>query len=219
MSTYENAPATKLLATNCACCGRALVDAVSVETGIGPDCREKYGVSFEIGTPAHDEANALVHEVARKGVSKERARQIFDRIAALGFVVLAERIAKRFRTTLTPAMSEEEIAAHRAAYGKLRAAFCYDNCNAKEFDALVKAMNPEGPAEFVTCAAKVECRCGRCGGTGRYVIGAENGAPKFGGGDCFRCGGKGYQNADDVHRNRAYDKYAVNRAARAMFAA
>lgn len=43
MTTYENAPATRILATHCACCGRALLDAVSVEAGIGPDCRAKYG--------------------------------------------------------------------------------------------------------------------------------------------------------------------------------
>jgi hypothetical protein len=41
--SYESAPATKLLATHCACCSRPLVDAVSVETGIGPDCRKKHG--------------------------------------------------------------------------------------------------------------------------------------------------------------------------------
>lgn len=40
---YESAPATKLVATNCACCGRPLVDAVSVETGMGPHCRKKHG--------------------------------------------------------------------------------------------------------------------------------------------------------------------------------
>mgnify|MGYP007100183633 CR=1 FL=1 len=28
MSGYEEAPATALVATNCACCGRALVDAL-----------------------------------------------------------------------------------------------------------------------------------------------------------------------------------------------
>lgn len=43
MANYENAPATILLATTCACCGRPLVDAASVEAGIGPDCRRKYG--------------------------------------------------------------------------------------------------------------------------------------------------------------------------------
>ena len=34
---YTQAPATLMLATNCVCCGRALVDAVSVELGIGPE--------------------------------------------------------------------------------------------------------------------------------------------------------------------------------------
>lgn len=40
---YENAPATKLLATHCCMCSRPLVDAESVEAGIGPDCRKKHG--------------------------------------------------------------------------------------------------------------------------------------------------------------------------------
>lgn len=42
-TSYVNAPATKMLATNCACCGRPLVDAHSVETGVGPDCRKMHG--------------------------------------------------------------------------------------------------------------------------------------------------------------------------------
>jgi len=49
--SYENAPATILLATNCACCGRPLVDATSVETGVGPDCRRKYGYDDAQGPP------------------------------------------------------------------------------------------------------------------------------------------------------------------------
>ena len=40
---YEASPACLLLATHCACCGRPLVDAKSVETGVGPDCRKKHG--------------------------------------------------------------------------------------------------------------------------------------------------------------------------------
>lgn len=40
---YENAPATKLLATHCACCARPLVDSVSVEAGMGPTCRKVHG--------------------------------------------------------------------------------------------------------------------------------------------------------------------------------
>ena len=38
--TYEAAPATTLLASHCAVCARPLLDAESVEAGIGPDCRK-----------------------------------------------------------------------------------------------------------------------------------------------------------------------------------
>jgi hypothetical protein len=42
-SSYVNAPATKMLASHCAVCGRPLCDATSVELGIGPICRGKHG--------------------------------------------------------------------------------------------------------------------------------------------------------------------------------
>jgi hypothetical protein len=32
-----------MLAVYCACCSRPLVDSVSVETGVGPECRKKHG--------------------------------------------------------------------------------------------------------------------------------------------------------------------------------
>ncbi len=49
--SYETAPACELLATSCACCGRPLLDATSVETGVGPDCRKKYGYNDAQGAP------------------------------------------------------------------------------------------------------------------------------------------------------------------------
>lgn len=41
--SYESAPSTILVASHCCLCGRALVDAVSVEAGIGPECRRRSG--------------------------------------------------------------------------------------------------------------------------------------------------------------------------------
>jgi len=32
-----------MLATHCAVCSRPLVDAASVEAGMGPDCRDRHG--------------------------------------------------------------------------------------------------------------------------------------------------------------------------------
>jgi hypothetical protein len=49
--SYENAPATQMLATFCACCARPLLDAVSVETGVGPECRKKHGYVAAQGEP------------------------------------------------------------------------------------------------------------------------------------------------------------------------
>lgn len=61
--SYENAPATKMLATECCICCRPLVDAKSVEIGIGPTCREKYGYSELDGLSedARIEANKLIY--------------------------------------------------------------------------------------------------------------------------------------------------------------
>lgn len=64
--SYENAPATKMLATECAICSRPLLDAKSVEIGIGPTCREKYGYNELDGLSeeARQEANKLIHQIA-----------------------------------------------------------------------------------------------------------------------------------------------------------
>lgn len=64
--SYENAPATKMLATHCAICGRPLLDAKSVEIGIGPTCREKYGYSAlkDMTEETRAEANKLIHTIA-----------------------------------------------------------------------------------------------------------------------------------------------------------
>lgn len=119
MNGYENAPATRLLATSCACCGRALLDAVSVEAGVGPDCREKYGFGEAQGSAdwaraalllggshaealaafwsvdAHKAANVLVHAVGSgAGTGAERGAAIAA-IAALGFARLAARLTER----------------------------------------------------------------------------------------------------------------------------
>jgi uncharacterized protein DUF6011 len=40
---YEDSPGVDLVATNCALCGRPLLDADSVECGMGPTCRARHG--------------------------------------------------------------------------------------------------------------------------------------------------------------------------------
>lgn len=65
MSDYTQAPATKILATHCCACGLPLLDAQSVELGIGPKCRQKYlGRRQGASDEARVEANRIVHYLA-----------------------------------------------------------------------------------------------------------------------------------------------------------
>jgi Family of unknown function (DUF6011) len=92
--SYENLKSTKMLATNCAACGRALRDAVSVELGIGPDCREKYG--YNEGPEANRlEANHLIF-LAADAKETIPATEACVKLRELGFAKLAEKILTRF---------------------------------------------------------------------------------------------------------------------------
>lgn len=115
--SYETAPSTILLATHCAACARPLRDADSVEAGMGPDCREKYGYACAQGEPdwakvdlllielANDHAPALqahygnAHKMANVAVNLAARMQrsergtIVELIAALGFEKLSRKLA------------------------------------------------------------------------------------------------------------------------------
>lgn len=65
---YENAPATQLLASYCACCSRPLVDSISVEAGIGPVCREKHGYAERQGDPDWTAAKAVLAATGVEGL-------------------------------------------------------------------------------------------------------------------------------------------------------
>ena len=116
MATYESAPSTILLATHCACCNRPLRDAVSVEAGMGPDCRDKHGYNEEPAcapdwatamreldgfvaiadvnptlTP-RKACNVLVHQAACQ--PRTMRAPYVAAIAALGFTTLAKALAE-----------------------------------------------------------------------------------------------------------------------------
>lgn len=93
MSNYEDAPSTKMIATDCACCGRPLRDAKSVETGMGPHCRAKHGYDEALEVDFLAVASALAstlteeHYVAMvKGVgdARQAANKIVHHIACMG---------------------------------------------------------------------------------------------------------------------------------------
>jgi hypothetical protein len=93
-SGYENAPATKMLATHCACCGRPLVDSISVETGVGPECRKRHGYDIDVPQEIRQEANKLVYIIALDQTGP-RVIESLLRLRDLGFTQLSDRIAER----------------------------------------------------------------------------------------------------------------------------
>lgn len=122
--SYLDAPATALLAVHCCCCGTALLDALSVETGIGPDCRKKHGFKTAQAEPnwekfllatdglvavadiVHENesdpvrqrrlANLLVHRIAIE-LDRDRAvaMQLIGALESLGFEKLAGVLTTR----------------------------------------------------------------------------------------------------------------------------
>lgn len=101
MSGYESAPATVMLATHCAVCGRPLVDARSVEAGMGPDCRARYGKADVVSEEARAEANRLVYSIALwrsellGAPTVGQVAEVVERVRTLGLSRLAEVLADR----------------------------------------------------------------------------------------------------------------------------
>lgn len=95
--SYENAPATKMVATHCACCELPLVDAKSVECGVGPVCRKKHGFDIEVSEDARKEANKLVYGIALQRTGPEVIVAL-KRLFELGFTQLVLAILKRIAT-------------------------------------------------------------------------------------------------------------------------
>lgn len=101
--SYENAPATKMLATHCAVCARPLVDAVSVDLGIGPECRRKHGFNdAEVSEAARAEGNAIVHRIAALQHTIDLADlcQAVAQLRGLGFTKLAGVLCNRLATVV-----------------------------------------------------------------------------------------------------------------------
>jgi hypothetical protein len=93
--TYESAPGTKMLATRCICCGRPLLDAVSVEVGIGPVCRKKSGYEDVFYSENRSIANVLVRRLAQDQSNFSLLYTTYLQLQKLGFERLADTIGSR----------------------------------------------------------------------------------------------------------------------------
>ena len=90
---YEDSRACKMLATHCACCSKPLVDAESVNTGMGPICRDKHGYA-DGPNENRVRANKLVYEIAALQNGDAVAAKVKE-LHELGFTKLANRIVAR----------------------------------------------------------------------------------------------------------------------------
>lgn len=94
---YESSIQCRLLKTYCCACGQELVDSVSVELGIGPDCRNH--INQGISEETRKTCNMLTHEAAVAATEGNitRVRRAAELIRSLGLEVLAEKILERFK--------------------------------------------------------------------------------------------------------------------------
>ena len=64
---YTDSAACQMLASHCSCCGRPLVDADSVQSGIGPTCRAKHGFAVPCAEPQWELASVLLDQALESG--------------------------------------------------------------------------------------------------------------------------------------------------------
>jgi hypothetical protein len=90
---YEDSTACKIMATHCCACGKPLVDAKSVETGMGPVCRSKYGFDTEVPERVRTLANQIVYRLAcdvSHGTVTMESMNASSQLRALGFSKIAD---------------------------------------------------------------------------------------------------------------------------------
>lgn len=102
---YEEAPATRLVAKHCCVCGRPLVEAESIASGIGPICAKRTGYARPSLPPeVRAEVNRLVYECAALQLHVDAIPRV-ARLRELGLGLVADAIAERLadlvRITLT----------------------------------------------------------------------------------------------------------------------
>lgn len=99
--SYLTDPNTRRLATTCCICRRSLRDATSVEIGIGPVCRQKYGfaeVYDNLSGTKKKNVNKLIHEagVACEANDVSEVLRLADKIEKRGFGVVASKVRAHY---------------------------------------------------------------------------------------------------------------------------
>jgi hypothetical protein len=108
--SYEELTTTKIVATHCCSCGRPLLDASSVTTGMGPTCRKKYSFPETLTEEQRVFANSLVHKL---GVLRQEDNKTNDKLADIKATLKeiesiegCEDVALKFRFALISPLVE-----------------------------------------------------------------------------------------------------------------
>lgn len=112
--SYENAPQTYLLATHCCICSKELCDAASVEAGIGPVCRKKYGYTADVTEATRKEANKLIHTLATTK-SNDTKIACLNALMGLGLQGVVQAVLKNVADVMVT-LDERGRYAVRSAY-------------------------------------------------------------------------------------------------------
>lgn len=136
MSDYTDSPACRMLSVNCAVCGRPLVDSISVQIGMGSECRKEYdgGITDEVRT----QANKIVHGAAMAaGIGRiEEVLAAADQVEAMGLAILAKKMRRRFKNAERLA----EIEIEELPNGMYRVVTPYRRKDSKAFVAAWRAV-------------------------------------------------------------------------------
>ncbi len=113
--------------------------------------------------------------------------------------------------------AELSLEVQRAVYSECRDRVRY-HYGREEADSLIAAKGPITPVEWIMAAKSVVHTCPKCHGSGSYGWGAVINGKISHSGPCFRCGGKGKLDFDDMRRCIGYDNHAIVAAFRGMCA-
>lgn len=104
---YTKSPVYEMVPTHCSCCKRPLVDATSVEFGVGPVCRDKYG--YEDAHPVTAEVEAAMTDVMSKFSDLAFAGRVMEAVKADDSRKAANLLNRLMAVSLTKKVSEADI--------------------------------------------------------------------------------------------------------------
>lgn len=117
-TSYENAPATELVASACAVCARPLADAESVNSGLGPHCRKACGIDARSLFPRWEEVKSALGADEYETLQIDKLRPLYNDHEVAKRV--ANRLVYRIAAEQTgPRTQARTLALHALGYEKL----------------------------------------------------------------------------------------------------